>query len=82
MPPFALGLLMNDEDVEVRRIVASRVLSDAAEQMLKDEDWLVRLEAAKHAPLEAITELVDDVEPDVRAAVRQRLNEFLPGDDK
>lgn len=82
LPTFTLRLLAKDEDAEVRRIVASRALSDDAEQMLKDEDWGVRLEAARHAPLEAITELVDDVEPDVRAVVQHRLNEFLHGDDK
>jgi hypothetical protein len=32
------------------------------------------------APLELVAELVDDVEPDVRVAVRQRLDEFLPGE--
>lgn len=82
LPTFALRLLTKDEDAEVRRIVATRVLSDDAELMLRDEDWVVRLEASKHAPLEAITELVDDVEPDVRDAVQHRLNEFLHGDDK
>jgi hypothetical protein len=82
LPTFALRLMIKDEDAEVRRIVAMRALSDDAEQMLKDEDWVVRLEASRHAPLEAITELVDDVEPDVRAAVQHRLNEFLHhGDD-
>jgi hypothetical protein len=82
LPTFALRLMTKDEDAEVRRIVAMRALSDDAEQMLKDEDWVVRLEASRHAPLEAITELVDDVEPDVRDAVQHRLNEFLHGDDK
>jgi hypothetical protein len=82
LPTFALRLMTKDEDAEVRRIVAMRAMSDDAEQMLKDEDWVVRLEASKHAPLEAITELVDDIEPDVRAAVQHRLNEFLHGEDK
>jgi hypothetical protein len=82
LPTFALRLMTKDEDAEVRRIVASRVLSDDAELMLKDKDWVVRLEASRHAPLEAITELVDDVEPDVREAVQHRLNDFLHGDDK
>jgi hypothetical protein len=81
LPTFALRLMIRDEDAEVRRIVAMRAMSDDAEQMLKDEDWVVRLEASRHAPLEAITELVDDVEPDVRTAVQHRLNEFLHGDD-
>jgi hypothetical protein len=53
------------------------MLPDDAIRMLSDDDWVVRLEAAQHAPLESIAELVDDVEPDVRSAVRQRLNEFL-----
>jgi hypothetical protein len=53
------------------------MLDDEVAKMLQDVDWVVRLEAVQRAPLECITELVDDVEPDVRAAVRQRLNEFL-----
>jgi hypothetical protein len=48
---------------------------------LADADWLVRLEAAQLAPLELVAELVDDVEADVRAVVRQRLNDFLGGDN-
>jgi hypothetical protein len=66
----------------VRRVVAARLLPDDAAQMLSDADWVVRLEAAQRAPLDAIAGLVDDVEPDVRAAVRQRLDEFLLGDEK
>jgi len=57
-------------------------LPDDAVKMLHDEDWVVRLRAAEHAPLESIAELVDDAEPDVRAVVRQRLNEYLMGDEK
>jgi len=49
--------------------------------MLADGDWVVRLEAVQRVPLEAVAEMVDDAEPDVRAAVRQRLNEFLLRDD-
>jgi Mg/Co/Ni transporter MgtE len=82
LPPFALSLLRKDEDEEVRRIVASRMLPDDAATMLPDGDWLVRLEAAQRAPLESIAELVDDVEPDVREAVRQRLSDYLLGEDK
>jgi len=48
--------------------------------MLTDDDWVVRLEAVHSAPLESIAELVDDVEADVRAAVRQRLNKLLRGE--
>jgi Mg/Co/Ni transporter MgtE len=82
MPPFALSLLAKDDDAEVRRIVVSRMLPDDAAKMLNDDDWVVRLEAVQLAPLEFITELVDDIEPDVRAAVRQRLDEFLLGDNQ
>jgi hypothetical protein len=82
LPPFALGLMVKDEDAEVRRIVAARILPDDAVKMLEDGDWLVRFEAVQRAPLEAIAGLVDDVEQDVRAAVRQRLDEFLLGDEK
>jgi hypothetical protein len=80
LPAFALGLMAKDEDAEVRRIVAARMLPDEAAKMLSDPDWVVRLEAAQIAPLEWIAELVDDIEPDVRALVRQRLNDFLVGD--
>lgn len=79
LPPFALGMMAKDEDAEVRRIVAARVLPADATKMLADSDWVVRLEAAQIAPLEDIAGLVDDVEPDVRAAVRQRLNDLLLG---
>ena len=81
LPPFALSLLAKDNDADVRRIVVTRMLPDDAAKMLTDSDWVVRLEAVQLAPVECITELVDDVEPDVRAAVRQRLNEFLLGDN-
>jgi len=82
LPSFALSMMAKDEDVEVRRIVAARVLPADATKMLTDSDWVVRLEAAQLAPLEDIAELVDDVEPDVRAAVRQRLNDFLLGENE
>ncbi len=77
-----LGLLKKDEDEEVRRIVAPACCLTMRPRCWQDDDWVVRLEAVQRAPLEAIAELVDDVEPDVRAAVRQRLSEFLLGDDK
>lgn len=51
-------------------------------EMLADTDWIVRLEAVLRAPLEAIVRMVDDVEPDVCAAARQRLSQFLLGDEK
>ncbi|MDO8206655.1 MAG: 4Fe4S-binding leucine-rich repeat protein [Gallionella sp.] len=81
LPSFALRPMAHDEDVEVRRIVAARMLPEDAAAMLTDTDWLVRLEAAKHAPLEAITCLVDDCEPDVCAVVHRRLNGFLLEDE-
>ena len=65
----------------MRRIVAARMMPEDAAKMLADNDWVVRLEAVQRAPLEDIAELVDDVEPDVRAIVRKRLNEFLLGDN-
>jgi hypothetical protein len=65
--------MAHDEDAEVRRIVAARMLPEDAATMLADSDWLVRLEAAKHAPLESIAELVDDAESDVRSIVFRRL---------
>jgi hypothetical protein len=81
LPSFALRPMARDEDVEVRRIVAARMLPEDAAAMLADTDWLVRLEAAKHAPLEAITCLVDDCEPDVCSVVQRRLNGFLLEDE-
>jgi hypothetical protein len=73
--------MAGDEDAEVRRIAAARMLPDDAALMLTDADWLVRLEAVMHAPLDGIVELVDDAEPDVRAAVNRRLNGFLQEDE-
>lgn len=81
LPAFALRLMAHDEEVEVRRIAASRMLPLDAAAMLTDTNWLVRLEAAKHAPLEAIRPLLDDCEPDVCQVVQQRFNGFLPEDE-
>jgi hypothetical protein len=81
LPSFALSLLAKDEDAEVRRIVASRMLPADAVIMLEDADWVVRLEAAQVAPVEFIAKLVDDIEPDVQAIVRQRLDVLLPGEN-
>ncbi len=81
LPSFALRRMAGDEDAEVRRIAAARMLPEDAALMLADVDWLVRFEAVLRAPLDAIAELVDDAEPDVRAAVYRRLNGFLQEDE-
>ena len=81
LPSFALRLMAGDDDVEVRRIIASRMLPDDAAMMLSDTDWLVRLEAVKHAPVEAIADLIDDCEADVCSLVHRRLNGFLLEDE-
>ncbi len=76
LPSFSLRRMAGDEDAGVRRIAAAHMLPDDAALMQADADWLVRLEAVMHAPLDAIAELVDDAEPDVREAVDHRLNGF------
>ena len=42
--------------------------------LLNDSDWVVRYTAVQRVPPEALDCLLDDPEPDVRAAVRERLN--------
>jgi hypothetical protein len=73
LPAFALSRMAADQEAEVRRIAAARMLADDAERMLADDDWLVRLGAVGQARPEALAVLVDDPEPEVRAAVLARL---------
>jgi hypothetical protein len=42
--------------------------------MLNDADWVVRYTAAQRVAPEALTCLLDDPEPDVRAVAQDRLN--------
>ena len=41
--------------------------------LLNDRDWVVRYTAVQRVAPEALACLLDDPEPDVRAAVRERL---------
>jgi hypothetical protein len=47
--------------------------SDAV-TLLNDPDWVVRYTAVQRVAPEALMCMIDDPEPDVRAAVHERLN--------
>ena len=80
-PSVETDLAFGDQTLEGVAQRGGRLWFDLLHVQLVEIDT-VRLEAAQRAPLEAIAGLVDDVEPDVRAAVRQRLDGFLRGDEK
>lgn len=74
--------MVNDEDPEVRRIVAARMLPDEAVKLLADPDWLVRLEVARRAPLATLEKLAHDPEQEVRDVVLDRLNRNRQHEDE
>jgi hypothetical protein len=75
LPSFALHLLANDPEPEIRAIVAERALPGLAAALLQDEEWWVRLAAIANAPLEFLPPLTDDPEQEVREAALLRLAE-------
>ncbi|THG70766.1 (Fe-S) protein [Pseudomonas sp. A-1] len=72
LPEISLGLMSQDPEPEIRRIVASRLHGDDVLPMLHDPDWTVRLAAVENAPLAALRTL-DEQDPEVRAAIGERL---------
>ena len=75
LPAFALHLLVNDPEPEVRAIVAERALPGLAAKLLQDSEWWVRLAAVGNAPCEFLPALSDDPEAEVREAALARLAE-------
>ena len=75
LPSFALHMLANDPEPEVRAIVAERALPGLAAALLKDEEWWVRLAAVGNAPLEFLPPMTSDPEIEVREAAQARLAE-------
>jgi len=75
LPAFALHMLAEDAEPEVRAIVAERALPGLAAAMLQDSEWWVRLAAISNAPLEFLKPLTDDPELEVREAAQARLDE-------
>jgi hypothetical protein len=65
--------MARDDAPEVRRIIAERMSPADAVTLLNDCDWMVRYAAVQRVPTEALACLLGDPEPDVRAAVRERL---------
>jgi hypothetical protein len=59
----------------VRAIVAGRALPGLAATLLNDSEWWVRLAAVDNAPADFLPPLLEDPEPEVRDAVRDRLAE-------
>ena len=76
---MTLGLMADDPEVEVRRIVASRMDADSAVMLLEDEDWVVRYEAAQRVPVSALQKVLQDEEPDVVEVAKMRLAEEQAG---
>jgi HEAT repeat protein len=50
--------------------------------LLTDPDWVVRYTAVQRVAPDALVCLLDDPEPDVRAAVQERLSNHLNNTDK
>ncbi len=68
---------MADEEVEVRRVVASRIVTHLLGAMARDPDASVRLNVAERLPLDALASLASD--PDWR--VRHLVAELTPDPD-
>ncbi len=73
IPEVSLGLIARDTDPEVRRIVASRLTGEDVIPMLNDQDWTVRLEAVKNAPIDALESMEEDDE-EVLFIIKERLD--------
>ena len=74
LPPESLGLMGMDPEPEIRRIVASRMNEEDAVELLTDPDWTVRLAAVHNVPLAALSQLQDESDAEVLAAIAERLS--------
>jgi hypothetical protein len=72
LPAESLGLMAQDPEPEVRRIVASRLAGEDLLELLHDPDWTVRLAAVENAALDALRRLVE-TDPEVQRAIGERL---------
>jgi len=72
LPEESLGLMVMDPEPEIRRLVAARLHGEDVVELLHDPDWTVRLAAVENAPLDALRGLDED-DPEVRAAIEERL---------
>lgn len=74
LPAESLALMMFDKEPQVRRIIASRLTGEDVVGLLSDEDWTVRLEAVKSAPLTTIESLREtESDEEVIMAMNARL---------
>jgi hypothetical protein len=73
LPAFALHMLADDPEPEVRAVVAERALPGLAATLLQDPEWWVRLAAVANAPIEFLPPLAADPEIEVREAAQARL---------
>ena len=80
LPPESLGLILNDAEPEIRRIVAERIQPEALHALVQDPDWGVRLQVAERATRRILEVLIYDTDPDVKEVARQRLREMDTND--
>ena len=81
IPTVSLGLMANDPETYIRRIIAQRINSDDLELLGKDSGWTVRYEVAKRASPALLQQMIDDVEEEVRLIARQRYEAFSLGNN-
>ena len=65
--------------LKYRRIIAERMSPADAVTLLNDRDWVVRYTVVQRVAPEALGCMLDDPEPDVRAAAQERLTSHLQG---
>jgi HEAT repeat protein len=73
-------LMIDDDDVEVRRVVASRIAPQALKRLTADVDPLVRYEAAQRLEPAQLPDLIADPDWRVRYEVARRaeLDQIAP----
>ena len=74
-----LTSFLDDPEVSVRRLAATRAPTTMLAQYARDRAWEVRWEVAVRAPERLARELAMDIEPEVRAAARERLGQLAHG---
>jgi hypothetical protein len=65
--------MVNDPEVQIRRIVVQRMEIDDLIMMSQDVDWTVRYEVALRANSALLEKLLNDSDEEVRDIAQQRL---------
>jgi hypothetical protein len=65
--------MVNDPEVQIRRIVVQRMEIDDLVMMSQDVDWTVRYEVALRANSALLEKLLNDSDEEVRDIAQQRL---------